>query len=63
MRDPVTMEENMTTTKESYVRPTLTKHGLLRDITAGASGGGGGHARDRINAIICQFFPRLPRCN
>lgn len=30
-------------TKELYVEPTVTKHELLRDITAKRSGSGGGH--------------------
>ncbi len=28
--------------KETYVQPAVTKHELLRDITAQRSGGGGG---------------------
>ena len=46
----------MKTRKEAYVRPACTKHGLLRDITAGFSGSG-------IKPIICKYFPGLPRCN
>ncbi|WHZ29229.1 MAG: hypothetical protein OJF51_004030 [Nitrospira sp.] len=54
--------ERMKTTKEVYVRPILTKHDLLRDITAAYSGGGS--VRDRIiEGIVCRVFPRLPRCN
>ncbi len=54
----------MKTTKEVYVRPVLTKHELLREITAAYSGGrGDGGVRDRIEDIVCQIFPRLPRCN
>jgi hypothetical protein len=30
-------------TKETYVQPAVTKHELLRDITAKRSGFGGGH--------------------
>jgi hypothetical protein len=30
-------------TKETYVQPAVTKHELLRDITAKRSGHGGGH--------------------
>ncbi len=30
-------------TKETYVKPAVTKHELLRDITAKRSGHGGGH--------------------
>lgn len=52
----------MKTTKEVYVPPVLTKHGLLRDITAAYSGGGD-RIRDRIEHIICRFFPHLPGCN
>lgn len=48
--------------KEVYVPPVLTKHDLLRDITASYSGRGG-HIRERIEDILCQRFPRLPRCN
>jgi hypothetical protein len=29
--------------KETYVQPAVTKHELLRDITAKRSGHGGGH--------------------
>ncbi|MDC8447078.1 MAG: hypothetical protein LV473_01855 [Nitrospira sp.] len=54
----------MKTTKEVYVQPVLTKHDLLRDITAAYSGSGsGGGIRDRIEDIVCRVFPRLPRCN
>jgi hypothetical protein len=53
----------MKTAKEVYVRPVFTKHELLRDITAGYSGGGGGAVRDRIEDVVCRFFPNLPRCN
>ena len=56
-------EREMKTTKGTYVRPVLTKHDLLRDITAAYSGGGGGGVRDRIEDIVCRVFPRLPRCN
>jgi len=50
--------------KEVYVRPVLSKHDLLRDITAAYSGSGGdGGVRDRIEDIVCRVFPRLPRCN
>lgn len=52
----------MKATKEVYVRPVLTKHDLLRDITAAYSGGGGG-VRGRIEEIVCRVFPHLPRCN
>ena len=51
----------MKTTKEAYVRPVLTKHELLRDITAAYSGGGG--VIGRIENIVCRAFPNLPRCN
>lgn len=30
-------------TKETYVKPAVTKHELLRDITAKRSGHGGGY--------------------
>lgn len=50
----------MKTTKEVYIQPVLTKHGLLRDITAAFSGGQRQQVRDRI---ICHLFPNLPRCN
>lgn len=54
----------MKTTKEVYVPPVLTKHDLLRDITAAYSGSSGdGGIRDRIEDIVCRVFPRLPRCN
>lgn len=57
-------EREMKTTKEVYVQPVLTKHDLLRDITAAYSGSGsGGGIRDRIEDIVCRVFPRLPRCN
>lgn len=50
--------------KAIYVQPVLTKHELLRDITAGYSGSGGtGDRINRIERIICRFFPGLPRCN
>lgn len=49
----------MKTTKEVYVRPVLTKHDLLRDITATFSGGGGIGG----GGLLCRLFPRLPRCN
>ncbi len=55
-------ERKMKTAKEVYARPVLTKHGLLRDITASFSGGGGG-IKGRIEEIICRVFPQLPRCN
>lgn len=51
--------ETMRATKGVYVRPVLTKHDLLRDITAGYSGNGA--ARDRIESVLCRFFPRLCR--
>lgn len=51
----------MRTTKEAYVSPILTKHDLLRDITATYSGSGS--TRDRIEGIICRIFPNLPGCN
>ena len=50
----------MKTTKELYVQPVLTKHELLRDITAAYSGGG--VLKDRIEDIVCRVFPNLPRC-
>lgn len=56
-------EREMKTTKEAYVRPVLTKHDLLRDITAAYSGSGGSGIRGRIEDIVCRVFPRLPRCN
>jgi len=46
--------------KEVYDKPALTKHGLLRDITAAFSGGGG--TIGSIDNVICRIFPRLPRC-
>jgi hypothetical protein len=49
----------MKNTKEVYVRPVLTKHELLRDITAAFSGGGGTGG----GGLLCRLFPRLPRCN
>jgi len=49
--------------KEVYVQPVLMKHELLRDITAGYSGGGRRERIDRIERIICRFFPRFSRCN
>jgi len=52
--------ERMQSTKEVYVRPVLTKHELLRDVTAAYSGGG--VLRDRIEDITCRLFPNLPRC-
>jgi len=55
--------DQMKAMKEFYVQPVLTKHELLRDITAGYSGSGGTRDRiDRIERIICRFFPGLPRC-
>src|SRR5690349_768903 len=57
-------ERKMKATKEVYVQPVLTKHDLLRDITASYSGSGGdGGVRDRIEDVVCRVFPRLPRCN
>lgn len=47
----------MKTTKEVYVQPILTKHDLLRDITAAYSGGG--RLRDRI----CRRWPNFPGCD
>ncbi|MGC4098022.1 MAG: hypothetical protein QM706_12980 [Nitrospira sp.] len=47
--------------KEAYVSPALTKHELLRDITAAYSGSG--TTRDRIEGALCRLFPRLPGCN
>lgn len=49
------------TTKETYVSPVLTKHEILRDITAASSGSGG--TTGPIETTICRLFPRLPRCN
>jgi len=51
----------MKTTKELYVRPALTKHELLRDITATFSGGG--VIRDRITDAICKRWPNFTSCN
>jgi hypothetical protein len=53
----------MEAAKEVYVQPVLTKHELLRDVTASYSGGGGGAVRDRIENVVCRFFPGLPRCD
>ena len=49
------------TTKETYVSPVLTKHEILRDITAASSGSGG--TTGPIETLICRVFPNLPRCN
>ena len=46
----------MKATKEVYVRPVLTKHYLLRDITAAYSGGGGG-IKDLLRMLSAGFFP------
>lgn len=55
----------MKTKKEVYVPPTLTKHELLRDITAAYSGGHGGGAPlpDRVANIVCRVAPHNPHCD
>ena len=54
----------MKTKKEVYVPPVLTKHELLRDITAAFSGGhGGGAIKDRVGDIVCLVAPRNPHCD
>ena len=52
----------MKTEKEVYVPPVLTKHELLRDITAAFSGGGGA-IKDRVGDIVCRVAPRNPHCD
>ena len=54
----------METKKEVYVPPVLTKHELLRDITAAYSGGHGGNGiKGRMEDIICRVAPRNPHCD
>jgi hypothetical protein len=56
--------ERMKTKKEVYVPPVLTKHELLRDITAAFSGGGrGGAIKGTIGDIVCRVAPRNPHCD
>ena len=48
-------------TKEMYVQPVVTKHELLRDITAkrsGHGGGGGGMGGGRLAHHYTQFAHR-----
>ena len=48
-------------TKETYVKPAVTKHELLRDITAkrsGHGGGGGGMGGGRLAHHYTQFAHR-----
>lgn len=47
--------------KEVYVPPVLTKHGLLRNITAAFSGGHGGGAIKTVLEISSAGLPRVTR--
>ena len=49
------------TFKAPYISPVLTKHEILRDITAASSGSG--VVRERIEGVVCRLFPRLPGCD
>lgn len=51
----------MKVAKEVYASPVLTKHELLRDITATYSGGG--VIRDRLRDLICRRWPNLQICD